>query len=1685
MILKKLIFILIHTFIIIKVYSINPTSTDTSPTISKRSGTAATVIPNCSDVLTNTYTDNIIPKYCIDDSLIKIVTNAKTIGSTKFGKSGTPSGNFFFANSLPFDLVSSGSGTTNIIYSCNSSGCKLISDTTGTYFNSKASGLACAYSLATDCKTAESGKTYYDSFSEKVISCSGSKCTLTSGSGYYIDYGIVDNSNSKYTNLIKCTNNSCKSINNDSLSTDLKEYYINAGLDKSSNPIIKFDTTDKYKSIPGNTSGVYLDYDTLVSENICTNIIVCSSTTKCTSVAYDSGIFLNAGDGDPLIKCSSTGCQEYVDKANYTGANSKNLYYVDGLTKKLIKCISTTTSSTPRKRASTTTVTCEISNENTSGKYYLDYSTESTSSKCNSDHIFNGNGNSVLGFCSLNVISCNASSYCSSSLISTNSQFIDGDTDKNLIICASFDNDFFCTNVKAVNLNHYYINSGNDSDYPLLYCGEIGDSNATKCTKEKASTHGYYITDNGDTINDTNTYNQNYYGYLISCSSSSKCELSTDIANDGYYVNAGVAKTNKPLIKFDSDSPSSILEDSPKEKDSYYLDASSLMTNTYSNLIYCSTTSSCESITPNDGYYYNADQDDNDTEVIIKCDKTGCNYGEPVQPCCPDEETILKAGNYCYQREKDSGDESKDINFVINEFIVNSESIESSNLNITYTSSGSVFKYVTVLGGNFPGITNTISTLFEIKPKSITRVVSDSVYIINSRDEKVESYSGSINIGKTYSMYECSSSTQLCVKTQSCVSGTYFFDAKNNKGYQCNGVEVIPITEEGYYVNSSYIVNKNLTPNVLKCNDNGHCETYTPKNTYFINAGSDNTSKPLIHCSTNNCQTQEAAIGYYRAEFGKSGVIVCTSSINCKISSLRYNYYINSGEDKVTKPIIGCTKSVNCETKRAYIGHYLIQENNNLLINCKTSSTCEVEEGSVGYYYNSANNENPSDVEKIIKCYVSSYTSGVVCITEKKNEGFYLSGNKNNVLVNCMDQKCKTIIVENGIFRSAASLKTSVKNVSNQGRSRFSNEAESDEIINRVERFEEEKEIIKKESNVMLRLKENHLIGRASNKNTDEPVSTLINCSGSVCNELTAEDLNAIPICTYNNDMCYIDNSNVVLSSQNKLVTSVVAGDFCTDSSRSTIYFATETIVEYNDVISGVLSTSKTTTKNCIKASSQYSSNLFTVGNRIFKVSDGLVMEFYDKGYYFININKNTLVYGTEIKEYNKDNVLLYKCDGSSCRIMDKPTSDTFYTDVSKRIIKYSVEENKYSFINKKENICMFSDNTCTPKYDIGENDFCVTAEGNIVIAGEKIKSRETGKCFMSSSINENVLAFSYNSVLYLLNSNAAKQVVTSGYYFADNNKYNSAEYKAFNTTTSGITLYGCVTKNCKIYEPKPDVYYFDMITNYLIQKKDNDWISPIKVGYIYTSINPEEEYIYSYTMTESKELLLTKTNKDGWYYTIDGKMYQCYTHSKTCTEIKDSGHILTNSNEIYYCVVDSEGEETECFKRTCTIGQIYYIKDNYYKCTSGSYFELIRSKHCDHDEVVVINFPLIYSDTFPISVYNTISNIAKNNHHVPTQKLSRSSLETFQGVFTNCTYNAYDEFANYEQICMENYVKLNQDKEPDICSVKLLGYTYCTVEDGDNPDKCNPSSAIKREYLSIWHAIKLLISIAIILIIF
>ncbi|OUM59858.1 hypothetical protein PIROE2DRAFT_14524, partial [Piromyces sp. E2] len=395
------------------------------------------VLQNCSDCNSSSLCKK--ESYCFDGTSIKYIGNDDGLpGAIKFGKSGSPAGNIFFDSN--HKLITS-TGTIESIYICDSSGCNAsttFASSDDTYFNLKASDMNCIFNVKTACTKGDANKSYYDVGSKKVINCTSNKCTLSSTTGYYIDSGTD-------THLITCNNGSCTTEDH---SSNGPEFFINAGLEKATKPIIYFDGTT-LKTISGDTTGVYFDSATVsTSGDSYSNVILCQNSSKCTSTTFDSGIFLSSAhitdstnNEASLIECSSSGCKELEFTADISGDND-NIYFIDGITSKLIQCTldsgsggsggggrkrSLTFIKNKHSRATTISAECSIYDKESSGKYYLDYASAHTSTSCDTDSLFE-NSENEKSFCSNKVISCNSNSKCTSILISSDSQFIDGDS---------------------------------------------------------------------------------------------------------------------------------------------------------------------------------------------------------------------------------------------------------------------------------------------------------------------------------------------------------------------------------------------------------------------------------------------------------------------------------------------------------------------------------------------------------------------------------------------------------------------------------------------------------------------------------------------------------------------------------------------------------------------------------------------------------------------------------------------------------------------------------------------------------------------------------------------------------------------------------------------------------------------------------------------------------------------------------------------------------------------------------------------------------------------------------------------------------------------------------------------------------------------------------------------------------
>jgi len=815
------------------------------------------------------------------------------------------------------------------------------------------------------------------------------------------------------------------------------------------------------------------------------------------------------------------------------------------------------------------------------------------------------------------------------------------------------------------------------------------------------------------------------------------------------------------------------------------------------------------------------------------------------------------------------------------------------------------------------------------------------------------------------------------------------------------------------------------TPYVLNCNSVGICQSFSPSNVYMINSGFDKTTNRLIYCGAGSCSTVTANSGYYLSHDQK-GVIQCSSASKCNYQAVHsFRYFINAGAINSSKIVIQC-HSGKCSLINPSVGYY-ITHTPYILINCTSRTQCTEEIVSEGHY--SSAYKGTATTNYIIHCI--NLNGNINCGLESTNVGAYVSNNS-NILVLCDENECNTVEADIGTYIAATSGSKTKRNVDSMD-------------------MEEEEHSLQKRSS-----------GHG-----------IITCDLETCKELSPAELALIPTCTFSNNKCFITYDYSISSAA---VTSVSAGGYCTNADRSKLYFATDSIVVESNVIGSTSSTFlyTTTSTNCIEVSKNYKNFYYTVGSVIYHLDDNRITQVVKNGYYFINIIENTLASGRDIDEYNNSNTKIYKCNGIFCSIIEKLKSDSYFTDVNKKIIKYTAETQKYTFPYSKDVICIYNDNTCTPKYDMEKRDFCITYLGELALTTTNILSRETAPCFKSKSIDANIYGLSQNN-LYKMDGYSASLVVNTGYHIVTKSTNYTAEHKDFVSKPQKIVIYGCVKKNCNTYAPKEKIYYYDSDNKSMYRLVNGNWETPSKGGFAYISVSPIETFIYKFSVKNNEIIIENKVNS-GFYYTVDNEMYECSPTS--CKTISDSGYVFTNNGEIYYCEWDSEEiEDTVCTIQECVNGQYYYIDGFYYKCETGNRLSIMTSKSCVYSSKYIINFPTILSDDYPSKIRNAVDKISRSNNSSPTTKDGRNYLPVVPAVYTNCTYNFEDKEASFDLICVKNYVKINNEEEPEICSVSNMGYIYCT-DDSDNPDKCHPSSAFRTLKISMFHIAMTLIII-------
>ncbi|ORX44696.1 hypothetical protein BCR36DRAFT_301108, partial [Piromyces finnis] len=1113
---------------------------------------------------------------------------------------------------------------------------------------------------------------------------------------------------------------------------------------------------------------------------------------------------------------------------------------------------------------------------------------------------------------------------------------------------------------------------------------------------------------------------------LIICEDSTKCKSISPKENTQYVSSTNesglinCSNTECISIPFTSVSPNSYYINSGNDKSINQL----IFCNEYSNII-CKYVSSSKI---NPGYYMNSGKYAS-FYPLITCNREKCNALKIKDDIFPgfyinagdDSKPIIICDESCYTTnvldlQKKGGYKYSNsiLGFYYNDTI--------TPTNVTSPTTNLFFNIEINDKNTFPSI-NSINeskkTIFKVSKYSITRYSVDGILSISS-DHYLAT--NEITLDENSEVYSCIKKSMTCNKITSCITNEFYLDVTSEVGYYCNSNILKPLTNEGYYIDGSRYVGKN-TPYLFYCNNEFKCTSVNDTNQYYLNAGINYLSKTqinlssleknnknLIYCNGKNCNTITSSIGYYIAgvshvDIYSNRLIYCNDNNFCNaprpISIVAS--FINNGIDSHQKPLIHCNINT-CITQSVTTG-YFISENKNSLIHCEGNSCNEIKATS-GYYYYGGSQKSK---KYLIKC-ENEVSIDMVCELIEGEKGFYVS-TTSNVLIDCVENKCKSIIAKNGVFRSANTVKLS----SNSKRS--------------LSRF----------------------VRRANS------IYNLIICNQEGCHELSSEELTQVPICNYIDDKCTIVLPSSTSSIYNQ-ITTINAGDYCTNTDHSQIYFATGSISVKQSTRSGE-TLLDVTSKNCLKVGKQYNSYYYIYGDIIYKLNEHSISQVFSDGYLFINTNTAMLASSDDINSYNNEKTKLYKCNENGCTIVKKPDSTMYITDINKKIIKYDVTTDSYSFM--KDITCIYNNNNkCTPNTNMDGQSICITYKGEIVLISDETQSYESGECYKSSNINTNT--YNYYKNLYIMNSNSAQLVKDASYYFINSITNTIANYKEFiNGKNYSVIMYGCLMSGCNKLEPEEDIYYYSTVGKYLIKYEKGIWTSPQTSGYALVSINPNEVYIYKISVTYDNKVILENKVSDGFYYTIDEEMYECKNQNPVCEKISESGYYFTETNEMYYCLYDSEHiEKTVCYKQTCIPGQYYFIEYRYHRCEKNSYLNPVSPLYCFPKDKVIINFPIMYKDSMPSYIRKAIDNIENNNNSTAIIKSNNiNNMNYVPGIFTNCTYNQEDDTTKFDLICISNFVEVKDKKDAKICSIENLGFIHCE-EDKDNSEKCNASFA-------------------------
>ncbi|OUM62957.1 hypothetical protein PIROE2DRAFT_10647 [Piromyces sp. E2] len=812
-------------------------------------------------------------------------------------------------------------------------------------------------------------------------------------------------------------------------------------------------------------------------------------------------------------------------------------------------------------------------------------------------------------------------------------------------------------------------------------------------------------------------------------------------------------------------------------------------------------------------------------------------------------------------------------------------------------------------------------------------------------------------------------------------------------------------------------------------NDDITYESIYGREGYYINSGFDHTTYGLILCqSKKGCLTGYASKSGYYMPADEIGIIFCSENSECNLEREVSNYYINSGYQRKSFPLIYCNKG-KCNGSIEIDGYYLMH-NPSTLIRC-LNHQCKIINAVTGYYLNSDNKKYN------IMCI--KFNTKVSCGRRIASRGIYISAD-NNVLLNCMKEHCYEDEVYNGIYRASST-------------------------------FE--------------------LIPNGSHRDQGDikVMYNLISCENYFCKELTIPELSSIPVCSYSNGICFIAKSPHTTEENKKNYLS--PGEYCTNENRSILYLSTGIISSKENSNTVFLPSEKNCilasnayadnyfffTNKIYKLDDGKIAEITKIGFYMINTSTNTLIN----SHTIEDYNKDSVeVYycnGNYCNYWEKPEIVTYLTDihNRIFRYSPKYNDFSFAYDHDIRCVytrNYCIIE---SDRNENNEFCLTENGELVLLIPSRKNDIDHHKRNRNMVLPSQILTNYTMECIKANQESDTVYGLTEH--FYQLNLKSAKLINNSGYYIVNNYTNKVIDYKDFNKFDHPVKIYSCIKGQCDIIKkPSPNYYYYDHINQLMLKfHPDNStWELLTNSGYIYASIHPKYESLFKYT-TLSGRISLNMIAEEGDYYTLDDKLFSCTKINENdygCEQITQPKYYFTVNGFIFHCEnVEYEEEDHtktsfQCTKMKCNQNEIYSIYDNYYRCTSNDLLLKINNKQCTFNDKVVINYPTMFSNAMDEDVYRQVLNaeVLQEKYVFKTslsKKIKSNVIHSIHGVFTNCTYDKEVKVFNFDLICAEDQIMVNLNtKIIEICSKMDYGFIQCVAEDS-NPDKCKPNSAI------------------------